>query len=1462
MKQTNNALKYLIAQYRSIYKHAYVKGLAAAALLTVGLGMASTANAYYTYTNNWSGEAANGTVTTPISGSVVGNTNQGTEAGVTISGSLTVNAAINASGSEGNAIGGHYTHATSGGAATNSQLTINANGSIALDAIAGWAQISGEVAAGETLTATGNTATLNGGNVTGMLIGGKAFNAGSGSSGSFIASNNIVDLRDGTVGKNVLGGYALYTGSGNAFSATANSNQVTVASGVTVGGSIIGGKAQGVTSSIANENIVTVNASDSKLDTIIKGAEVWLANNSGATVVMEASKNQLTLNDYTHSGTGSDMRGYSGSVQIIGGHVVSNEAASGTSFTATAAENVVSLNNANIDFNTATATGSLQIVGNMVDDTAAKVTSGTFTVKGDGVNANLTISNSNISRTNIASGSSIIAGGYVTTVSGSAIASGNVAVIDNSTITDNAVYGGYAEAKSGDATATGNVLTLTGNTHLVAKEADLEANAEKPFAAMAAYVTASGSVTADNNVLNLNGGIVDGAVYGVRIAKTGTAGKISSVKGNQVIVNGGTAESVYGVHSALSGSFSENSVTINTDLDGSKIDFDGDNPLTIAAVWAESGANTFKDNTVTIAEGATVTNAKIFDVITNGNSTLSNLSGNAINIYGTVKNSDVFGGSGSYTNSTYAGSTVTIGANGTYTVDLPADSKAKTITRFLGGDKVDVYGTVHVGADAFLNVTGSLISGSAVATGYNKGTTTFYDGSNLDIDADGTVQVISGSTLRVAEGTNYQNDGTISLNSGATFDVDVSVLGGNVSSSYDAEERFTTNTLRVDAADVGKVVAGGGTGTNKLQLSYNYYEDDVVLNQALVDISDVWSKTANTDNGLAIVLNNVAAEAGGSLSLSKSDFGTTSSGQLSGIGSRGITRLQADQITYTVASDNQAESLAGVTLFAKELVFKKTTADANTATLVSGSNTSKTDWFGAQNVTTADGSALTVQNATLWLCDVMDNSQKGEIEVDLTLDAADAIFEEMDFTTQDLTLNNGATMTIKGYDANVTANALTVNSGSVIFGSVDGEQNSLTVQEATFVAGGMEVRPSTAFIVTGDNSGSTVNLTGGNLITINGGSVDLSDVNDTVALTYTPGAEGAAGSWGFATTGYDKLHFGLGGGTVRVDLSQVANISSLTLADANTLLGTLATGTGLLEIYGSAAPNLDAYIHTDDNQVQYISAADIQDAHGNVSLSFTTAQTQASELRNVEGTVVGGWKAVTTAGVGDAVSVGAGGQLSLYGSTINGDLVADSTGATTSLDLGANSKVVINGTGGNVTAITGSTTDDSALTVNNSATINVTAGDVTMANLLAAGTLNVTSGDIEVGNLYTQGATITAQNVSVTRGGDFELVDTTLTAANDVLLDNLDTVYLDNSQLTAVNVDASSTYLALEGQANLNTQTFSADELVVVGDSTVTVSDVLELDGANSMVLVGTEANTLIPLPILSPLQATSLLSA
>ena len=62
MKQTNNAIKFLMAQYRAIFQNAYFKGLATAAVVTMGLA-AGQAQAANDVTNQAGWEGLSGSVT-------------------------------------------------------------------------------------------------------------------------------------------------------------------------------------------------------------------------------------------------------------------------------------------------------------------------------------------------------------------------------------------------------------------------------------------------------------------------------------------------------------------------------------------------------------------------------------------------------------------------------------------------------------------------------------------------------------------------------------------------------------------------------------------------------------------------------------------------------------------------------------------------------------------------------------------------------------------------------------------------------------------------------------------------------------------------------------------------------------------------------------------------------------------------------------------------------------------------------------------------------------------------------------------------------------------------------------------------------------------------------------------------------------------------------------------------------
>ena len=109
MKQTNNAIKFLMAQYRAIFKNAYFKGMATALVLTAGLaaGQAQAASAtdpFYQQNGTWSERTSWNTSTAQGMTAVAGDYDDGTTAehnDGTVSGETLV------IGSSGSSVNGH-----------------------------------------------------------------------------------------------------------------------------------------------------------------------------------------------------------------------------------------------------------------------------------------------------------------------------------------------------------------------------------------------------------------------------------------------------------------------------------------------------------------------------------------------------------------------------------------------------------------------------------------------------------------------------------------------------------------------------------------------------------------------------------------------------------------------------------------------------------------------------------------------------------------------------------------------------------------------------------------------------------------------------------------------------------------------------------------------------------------------------------------------------------------------------------------------------------------------------------------------------------------------------------------------------------------------------------------------------------------------------------------------------------
>ena len=140
MKQTNNAIKFLMAQYRAIFKNAYFKGLAAAAVVTMGLaaGQAQAAN-------NLDGLAGTEPLTFSDSAQVQ----------ISGSGSQGWNAAVSVTGQ--NTAGAHSIKAD------QADLTLSGKGSLTVDTKDATKGISLEAVSAGTLTVDISSINVNSG---------------------------------------------------------------------------------------------------------------------------------------------------------------------------------------------------------------------------------------------------------------------------------------------------------------------------------------------------------------------------------------------------------------------------------------------------------------------------------------------------------------------------------------------------------------------------------------------------------------------------------------------------------------------------------------------------------------------------------------------------------------------------------------------------------------------------------------------------------------------------------------------------------------------------------------------------------------------------------------------------------------------------------------------------------------------------------------------------------------------------------------------------------------------------------------------------------------------------------------------------------------------------------------------------------------------------------------------------
>ena len=818
MKISNNALNFLLAQYRAIFKRAYIKGIASAVILTAGLaaGQAQAADEWYQFdsTNSKWTDMQN---------------NVGAGSATTAAGALDY---YNGKNSIFFPDQDSVTGTVSGGDLSVGHVQAVAPGVTNPDT----AQVSGN-AFGGYIYSSGNASITNflaNSNTLTLLSGGQITNSAYGANvdvdkGNVTATGNTANISGGSVGLSVYGAN-IKTADG---SATASDNQAfvkaDVADTISIGNgtysAIRGVLAEGtdtisltgnsVNIEISNKNDATNRLTFDKADTL-EGALGVIGAKGGTGAQAVIAQNSVTANNIKIG----DSKG----AYIFGGRgQVDSDNTNGVEITAR--NNTVSLTDTDvISLATAVAGGeSLQIVGNSAWAMQTSVSNGNNNVRalGDGTNANVSIDGGNLQFTGAstladnASGlqqSSMVAGGFaITTASGgSATANANVVSVKNTTATNVSLYGGIAysvkAAGSDQVTASQNVLTIdatdvkvdstTAKGYTYNNIAGAVAFADPEGNGSSNKLTAQNTVTASQNEVTITNSTYKDAdantaktikadVYGALISTgakaTNEGDAVTVANQNAVKIDKGlnVTGSVFGVLAGFNGSFTGNSVDVNAKVAAQPAAASGAiTPETVAGVFITTGNSggtvqdpatlTATNNTVTIGANAEITNANIVAVDLG---------------YNNNKNTDVI----------HSGNTVTV--NGTYIVnDATAANKYN-----LAGDDVQITSTalIHV-KEGTLNISG--ISDHGATPNYYNGTGTVAAGA----------QIANADTINVYNSLDVQGDDSLfAVSTGAQLNID----GGSAKDEAENVDAVTSEkaTLKITQAGLTNYLTANTT---------------------------------------------------------------------------------------------------------------------------------------------------------------------------------------------------------------------------------------------------------------------------------------------------------------------------------------------------------------------------------------------------------------------------------------------------------------------------------------------------------------------------------------------------------------------------------------------------------------------------------------------------------------------------
>ena len=702
MKISNNALHFLLAQYRAIFKRAYIKGIASAVILTAGLAAGQAAQAADpVYTPGLD----SGNFYWQPSGS-----GTWTEANNSSSGAYVADDGIIAGALGGNGI----KEATSGTLIPEQGVTIVTGGDFVIDGEGGNDGSVSHVISG---TVAGGWANAKNGNITAQ------------ENKVTITGGGYVDKASATVGSRgvVFGGYAVASSG----SASSIGNQILVQdrsddglNKAAASHGLIGGRATGVTGAAANANEIHVLGTDAtKRQTLgLSGTFDVLGghatSNTTSNGAYTANQNIIDLQHVLASGAGATDMG----LTIAGARITP----SGTgTFTVGATGNQVNIT----DLAVTTASGS-QDVNIFGAWTPSELSSGTVAMSEN----TITLADSSVTKDTDYTGVVRIAAAAVQGNKSAQVSlTGNKVTLTDSVNEQDkaAVNTMYAEIVAGaifdgerdDAKLT---ATVTGNSVEVGDGVNLTLDTTEGYIAGAAILV-SGSklqnINANNNSVSIAGDVT-GSVYATLFFNNGddlASGStitflnndVTLATGGQVqsgsIVGGAGKDSVITIESGSTYIANNTSQDIASDVISiaGTVDVQAENTLDISGFY-ENGSNTatkFGDNLTSVASSAVIKNA------------------GTINLYGKAVVDQ-----GATLTATGADSVIKVDASKGIT-DSPLDEADKVV----GGDQ----GTLAI----FKNTLKSYLSADKI-------------GSATTADSEGSVELASGGVLELRDTTN------------------------------------------------------------------------------------------------------------------------------------------------------------------------------------------------------------------------------------------------------------------------------------------------------------------------------------------------------------------------------------------------------------------------------------------------------------------------------------------------------------------------------------------------------------------------------------------------------------------------------------------------------------------------------------------------------------------------------------